>query len=330
MATEATPGRAVARPRQGAAAEAPPAFRPSRLVVPVLVVGDLYALWLSVGAGLGLRRLASFWDPVSYSAEAIAALILVTLAFPVGYAILGLYPGYGLNPVERLRRQVLGTGLMAAVLLASSDLAVRGQAPRGAALAATAAALLFVPLGSALVRTGLERTGRWGKPVVVLGAAKTGALVVRNLREWPALGLVPVAALDDDPAKRGSELEGVPVVGPISEAPRLAAQGIRTAIVAMPGAGRERHVELLTSLPFPSLLFVPDLFGAQSLWVTSRDLGGVLALEVQNNLLVPWRRALKRALDYSLGTALFLATLPLVAVLALLIKLVSPGPAFFA
>jgi hypothetical protein len=155
-------------------------------------------------------------------------------------------------------------------------------------------------------------------------------LVVRKLREDGVLGLRPVALLDDDPAKWGVEVEGLPVLGGLDLAPDLAQKGLQYAILAMPGVGRERIVHLLNRLSFPHVILVPDLFGVQSLWVSARDLAGVLGLEVKKNLLVRRNRLLKRALDYLLGLPLFLASLPFLALFALWIKWVSPGPAFYA
>ena len=59
--------------------------------------------------------------------------------------------------------------------------------------------------------------------------------------------------------------------------------------------------QLVQGLSFANIIIVPDLFGIQSLWITSRDLGGVLGLEVKKNLLVPGNRMLKRLLDYAIA-----------------------------
>ena len=83
------------------------------------------------------------------------------------------------------------------------------------------------------------------------------------------------------------------------------------------------------SLPFPRVILVPNLPGVQSLWVIPRDLGGALGLELRRNLLLKRNYYFKPALDYALGVPLFLASAPLVALLALWIKRVSPGPAFY-
>ncbi len=55
----------------------------------------------------------------------------------------------------------------------------------------------------------------------------------------------------------------------------------------------------------------------------------MLGLEVRKNLLISSNRLLKRILDYAVAFPLFLLTAPFIAVCAALIKLISPGPAFF-
>jgi len=100
----------------------------------------------------------------------------------------------------------------------------------------------------------------------------------------------------------------------------------------MPGAGRERLVQVVERYGsvFPHLLVVPDLFGLSSLWVAAKDLQGVVALEVRQQLLLPGPRVLKRVLDLAATVALGLVSLPLIALVAIAIRLDSPGPVFFA
>jgi Undecaprenyl-phosphate galactose phosphotransferase WbaP len=142
------------------------------------------------------------------------------------------------------------------------------------------------------------------------------------------LGFVPIAMLDDNPAKWGTEIHGVPVVGPLAAAEAFTGRA-KVALVALPGIGREHLSELVQRLSFANIIIVPDLFGIQSLWITSRDLGGVLGLEVKKNLLVPGNRLLKRLLDYSIAAPAFVASLPVLLLAALWIKIVSPGPVLF-
>jgi len=85
-----------------------------------------------------------------------------------------------------------------------------------------------------------------GKPVIIVGAGRGGAALVRELDrvpDWRVVGLV-----DDDPAKWGREVLGRPVFGAIDSLPQvLAKERARHAILAIPtasAAARRRATDL--------------------------------------------------------------------------------------
>ena len=253
--------------------------------------------------------------------------------FVAAYALHGLYPGFGLNPAEELRRATVSTSLVH-LTVGAATFVVRGAEvySRAVFLVAWVLAAALVPLGRAAVRHAFSRKRWWGYPVLILGAGRTGELVARGLQQTPGLGLRPVAFLDDDPAKP-ARVAGLPVLGGIDLAPRIAREaGITHALVAMPGAGRERLLQVVERCGacFSHVLVVPDLFGLSSLWVAARDLQGTVALEVRQQLLLPGPRLLKRVLDLAATLALGLFSLPVLALVAVAVKLDSPGPVFFA
>jgi FlaA1/EpsC-like NDP-sugar epimerase len=92
----------------------------------------------------------------------------------------------------------------------------------------------------------LSRLTNEGRRVIVIGAGNAAANLLKNLgrsHEWNFVGL-----LDDAPAKRGREIQGVKVLGTLADLPAIAAdKAIELAVVAMPGAShaaRRRAVEL--------------------------------------------------------------------------------------
>ncbi len=313
---------ALGRPAEAAAAPRPLA------TALTLLAGDLLAITLSTLLGVQLWALVNPGVSLAHYFHLGAALGL----FLAVYYALGLYDPAGPGPVEELRRIVLGTALVSLVLTAAAFLTkMAGVYSRGAMLSAGAVVSLGAPAVRALVRGACARRAWWGVPVLVLGAGTTGRLLIEKLRARPELGLKPVACLDDDPAKQGA-CAGVPVAGPLSLARELAASlGVRHLVVAMPGVERERLVAILERYgdPFSRVIVIPNLFGMASLWVSTHDLGGVLGLEVRQNLLVPANRLLKRLIDAVLAAALGLAALPVILIAALWIKRVSPGPAFY-
>lgn len=300
-------------------------FRKRPWVSVLLFLGDAVALELALLLGWLVREPLDPWLGGSLRKGQYEALALGMLVLPVAYLFIGLYPGYGVSVVERLRRRVYTVLLLFALLIGWESLVVvKGNTSRGVLLLTLGFAVVLGPLMEAAIRRVLMAFRVWGTPVVVLGAGRMGSLLVRVLHKEPELGFVPVAAFDDNAAKWGKALAGVPILGPISRTKTLAGRA-PIALIAMPNLSGERQAHLCSRLPFPKVILIPDLMGLSSLWVSSRDLGGMVGLEVRKNLSERRNWYLKRTLDYGLGVPLFLASLPLLAVFAAWIKCVSPG-----
>lgn len=253
--------------------------------------------------------------------------------FIAAYAVVGLYPGVALSPVDELRWTSLSTTLIYAALTAMLLLGRDGEVyDRGVFGLAWLLSIVLVLSGRALVRSVFASKRWWGYPVIVLGAGKTGDMVIQTLRQRPGIGLKPVLVLDDNPEKHGS-LQGVPVVGGMALAPKLAKRRqISYAIVAMPGVSRDRLLSLIEryGTAFPHLLIIPDLFEFSSLWVSAKDMGGILGLEVRQTLLLPGPRLAKFSIDLAATLIGGLFILPLITAIAVLIRLDSPGPIFYS
>src|SRR5579863_1648748 len=241
---------------------------------------------------------------------------------------MGLYPGYLLGPVERLRRRTLTTLAVFGGLVAWDNLVARGVLSRGVLLAALGFALLLPPIAEAATRMLLVRRDRWGVPVIMLGCGDTGHALARTLLREPGMGLRPVAFLDNRPDTWGTVAEGVPVLGPLGLAQDFERRA-HAAILSLADLGKEDVPALLHELNFPRLIVVPDLGGIGSLWVSARNLGGCLGLEIKKNLLLRRNHVLKRLMDRAVALPLFLLSLPVIAVAALWIKIASRGPAFY-
>ncbi len=299
-----------------------------RLTAIFLLISDLATLVFAGTLSVGLRgSLDGGFNPASY-----LPLWPVVGLFVLVYTLNGLYSGVGVAPAEELRRLTLATTLVYLVLGAATFLFKEGNTySRAVFLLAWVLSVVLVPLGRALVRHVFAHRPWWGHPVVVLGAGKTGRMLVRALKRNPGLGFKPVAVLDDNPEKHGT-LEGVPVVGGVELAPTLASElRIQHAIVAMPGVPREKLLRILEGYGgvFPHVVLIPDLFGFSSLWISATDLGGVLGLELRQRLLLRGPQRVKRAVDLSLTLLGGLLTLPLFLLVAIWIKLDSPGPVFY-
>jgi Undecaprenyl-phosphate galactose phosphotransferase WbaP len=240
----------------------------------------------------------------------VAALVILVYYFS------GLYAPCGLNPPEELKRTTEGIGVVCMVLAAGIFLSKDvGYYSRGVFIVAGLLSSALVPSGRAALRKWMGAKSWWGAPVVILGQGKTAARIGETLRRQPWLGLKPVAFLDDE----------------LAMAPVLAASwNIRHAIVAVPNLDRDRLAAILQyASAYTYVIIIPDLFGIATLWVSTRDIGGVLGLEVRQNLLMPLNRCLKRFLDIVLASILGVLSLPIVIASAIAVRLASPGPLLY-
>lgn len=320
------PAQAVPKPRRRPAPKRNPLSFRRRLWVPLLLyLGDVATLEGSLCLGRFVRELSG---PALKRGQ-FEAMALLMFVLPLAFVVAGLYPGYGLSVVERLRRRVYTVSLVFGMLILCDYLVAEWYTSRGVLLLTFGFAVTAGPIIDAAVRRVLLACRCWGTPTVVLGAGETGDLLVRILRQEPELGLVPIGLFDDDPEKWTRQIDGVPVLGPLSNAKSLAGSA-RIALIATPGLPAARQARLCSRLPFHRVILIPDLMGIASLWVQSRDLGGVVGLEVTKNLFRRRNWVLKRTMDYVLGVPLFLVSLPLLGLLALWIKAVSRGPALYS
>jgi lipopolysaccharide/colanic/teichoic acid biosynthesis glycosyltransferase len=129
-----------------------------------------------------------------------------------------------------------------------------------------------------------------------------------------------------------SQVEGVPIIGPLELAPVVAQRlRIKTALVALD----DMHAEDLESLPervgggFQTVLLVPERFSIDYVGDPTRNIGGVLGIEIRRQLLLKWPRIAKRSMDVVLTVIGGLLMLPVFGLLALIIVLDSPGPVFY-
>lgn len=190
--------------------------------------------------------------PPDFKESALWALVWALPIHGLAFRIFGLYRGIwvfaSLPDLLRIVRAVGASTL--AVMIGAAMLQPNPIIPRSVFIVAPVFLFLIMGGARALYRTTREfyRYGgliAQGKPVLLLGAGNAGASLVRELTrssEWRLVGL-----LDDDPAKRGREIQGYKILGPISELQRWTAElKAEHVIIAMPSAPLEIHRQVAT------------------------------------------------------------------------------------
>lgn len=290
-----------------------------------MLLSDILALLL--GSAIGLLVWAQINPGVLALYSSLWPSVVITV---IVFACLNLYPAVGLNEVEQLRRITIGIscvyfGVTATIFLAKDF----SSNSRGVFVTSWILSTILVPGTRALAAIWASKQPWWGTPVLILGGSPTTDVVISKLQSRPALGMTPVGYLSDTPIEIKS---GVPMLGSLSDATEVAAdRGIQYAIVAMPNLSRQDLLPLLEHLStiFHDILLIPDLIGTASLWVSPRDLDGILGLQFRHNLLNPLNRITKRAIDIVGSLVGLILSAPIIGGAILWIKIVSPGKAMF-
>jgi exopolysaccharide biosynthesis polyprenyl glycosylphosphotransferase len=232
---------------------------------------------------------------------------------------------------------VISAVSVAAMAVAMIGLFANGQAPNQAdGVRAWLFALLAVGLG----RMTLSLTQRWarsrrliGKPVLIMGAGLVGSQVARRLESHPEYGLVPVGFLDDDP-RTTAEVGGrdVPVLGTVEDLDeavrRTRARDLIVAFSSVADARVSRLIQRCQELGI-DVSVVPRMFDTINDRVGYDTVGGLPLLTFSAVNPKGLQFAIKYAIDRVLAGVVLLALSPLLAAIALAVKLATGGPVLF-
>ena len=263
------------------------------------------------------------------AADVYEAAPVVLLGVLLVYAVAGLYQRRFMHPALEMERMGLLTLLVGGVGCGTLVLAVGAGGPALLLGVGAAVGAVLMPVYRALFRVLFARARWWGFPAVVVGAGASGAAILATLTRWPEIGIRPLALLSDTPdAQAGS----VPIRGGYEMAPYLARTfDIPYVILALPGLAHEERARLVAQYGkfFDHVFVVSDPAGAPALWTTGRSGDGLFGYAVRNVALRPGARLVKRAVDV-LGALLALVVLfPVLAGIALLIRMDAPGAVLY-
>ncbi len=113
------------------------------------------------------------------------------------------------------------------------------------------------------------RAGQATQRVLIMGAGEAGAMIAREMRVNPQLGLDPIGFLDDDEYKRRMRIRGLPVLGNRSDLPDLVEDHrVDQVIIAMPTAPGKAIREVLAiceqaGVPARTMPGMYELLGGQ-------------------------------------------------------------------
>jgi exopolysaccharide biosynthesis polyprenyl glycosylphosphotransferase len=196
-------------------------------------------------------------------------------------------------------------------------------------LVATTVLVLLARYGLRLFQERLRVQGNAVDRTLVVGSSTTANLVIQRIRMFPDYGYQLVGVVSDD-IEPGLGVAGVDVVGRTDHLRQVIGEhGIDQVFIASPSLSHDRVLELVESCRDHPVEFriVPSMLEIMTSRVTSDQLDGIPLLQFRRSLNMSGSQAaLKRAFDLVVGGLCLVIGLPLLALIALLIRITSAGP----
>ncbi|HLJ67383.1 MAG TPA: sugar transferase [Chloroflexota bacterium] len=310
----------------------------SRVLPTVLLVQDAVLVYAALAFAYwtryGLRIGPQVHDSTAFSGYQQVGLLLLALTLGTLH-IKGAYR-------ERLSTDVIDE---AVIIFSSATIAVAAvvvvmsmlhqyEYSRGVIVYMWLSLIVFLVLGRTVNRSirGWSHRHGWGsRRLLVVGASDAGKIIMQSVVSRPDLGYEVVGFVDHRPLSPMADFGRFRAIGQISDIPEIVeTYRVDDIIVALPASAHNDvwSIVKLCEQSGVALKLVPDLLETSLSRVQVDDIAGIPLFDVRE---MPLRRAAwlgKRALDIVLGSLICLLSLPLVAILGLLVKLESEGPAF--
>jgi putative colanic acid biosysnthesis UDP-glucose lipid carrier transferase len=171
-----------------------------------------------------------------------------------------------------------------------------------------------------------------GRKVVIAGANDLGKALAQEINTDPAMGMQLIGFFDDRREARVGELAESQVLGGLGDLPGFARrESVDVIFITLP----IRHVERVSLVidelfdTTASIYFLPDIFAFDLIQSRTTEIGGLPAIALCETPFYGPSGIVKRVSDVFMATGLLLVLAPLLLIIALAIRLTSPGSVLF-
>jgi exopolysaccharide biosynthesis polyprenyl glycosylphosphotransferase len=281
--------------------------------------------WLLVGAALvPLRSIFPGVRSFGYAAGSPRSLLGLALLHAALITLLGHSEGLHAEDQDlRLRSKILGKSVFIATVILCFAYSLQGSPWTMSGMLCVAGSLHFGALWMWRWCT-LGTAGRWGsdkRRVLIVGAGTAGRRVASYLEQHPETGQKVCGFLDDEnPDAHG-------VIGRVGDLARIARKGFVDEVIVAAPRNRDLMLRVLREARRLRLdvEIVPELFGCKPVVREFGRVGGLPIISLHEERLPVASLVLKRVTDVVGAGLVLIALSPLLAVLAVLIKLDSRG-----
>lgn len=300
----------------------------------VFLLGDLITIFLALLLASWLRPGFDFGKPIEVTAAwpGWPVFGLALLVWALGFSFLDVYHlQKNLRPFDEAQRLIAAHAVTSLAFAGVLYFTFR-DISRLQILTFALLSLFLLLAYRVAVRLWLRSFGerRYGaRRVLIVGAGSAGKQVGQMVIKHNWTGLKLIGFIDDNPQ---ADTLGYPHLGPLDQCVVVAqTHKINEIIFTLPRYAHDKLANLVASLDAlkVNVRVMPNFMDLVFLRSEVEDLGGMPLVTLREPALDPLQRFTKRVFDLVLGTLGLILTLPVMGIIALLIKFDSPGPIIF-
>jgi FlaA1/EpsC-like NDP-sugar epimerase len=190
----------------------------------------------------------------------------------------------------------------------------------------------FVGGGRMLLHTFQRRLLQAGiglHNTLIVGWSQKAMDLFNAVKHYPALGYNVVGFVPPAAPPGIAAFEGVPILTPIDSLPSLIDRyDVRDILIALDSSEHRGLLSVIASCNGHdvSMKIMPDLYDIISGQARTNQIYGFPLIEIMPQLMQPWERAAKRAMDIIVAAFILILGLPVWLLVAVAVRLDSPGP----
>ncbi len=286
----------------------------------ILVAGDILTMMASFTLGYLLRGLFAGGFPGEIPVKVLLEKSYFLLLYPFVFAYEGLYTKR-LTEWEERRHCFRGVVVASALLTIFLFMVRLWIVSRFVVLFAIGFGIILVPTVRRILKRALIRVRLFYQPLIILGDEKAATEFVKRLNRHATLGYSALQFVN----RKSPEEDIQTLLRRVNISPS-------SLLVVLGESFNNTELESIFNYAernFAEMIMVLD----QGLLMRSlgeiEQIGDLLVLRYRYNLLRPLNIWTKEVIEFVLTVLVLILLLPIFGIIALLVKLSSPGPVFF-
>ncbi len=299
---------------------------------------DVVVIATGFVAGYWMRYDLRWFLDIAYDAPLSAYLpflALYVILLPLFFVVDGVYRNWRGSWMEQMYRIVNATTKMTVLTLAITFVFRPLVYSRVMLIEVGILTILLMGIArwiEGTILAWLRARGIGVSRVIIVGAGEVGRTVMRTIVAQPELGYRAIGFVDDNPQKGWTDIGPFKALGPLENLPQAIDQErADEVIITLPWMYHRKIMSIVRECERKNVRarIVPDLFQMSLSHVDVEDMGGVPLIGVREVSISKGALLIKRAMDVMGAVVGLTLGAPLLALIALAVRLDSPGPVIF-